>query len=72
MQAFGQSSKEHLSSQGLGRYVIVQCDKHNRYGRHIGKVFLVGDDINMCQVAVGVACHYKAHQRELLPVDGYY
>jgi endonuclease YncB( thermonuclease family) len=66
-QAFGQRSKEHLSDQVFGRQVTVQYDKRDRYGRLVGTVFLAGVDVNLRQVASGMAWHYKQYQQEQSP-----
>ena len=63
-QAFGQKSKENLSKLVTGKYVVVEYDKLDRYKRVLGKILLSGEDINLEQVASGMAWHYKKYQGE--------
>ena len=68
-QAFGQQSKEHLSSLVFGRQVLVETGKRDRYGRTVGKVVIDGQDANLSLVAAGLAWHYKKYQGEQSPAD---
>jgi endonuclease YncB( thermonuclease family) len=43
-QAYGTKSKEHLSNLVAGRFVVVEYDKRDRYGRIVGKVLVGGED----------------------------
>jgi len=61
---FGQRSKQHLSDLVYGRWVKVEGEKTDRYGRLVGKVLVNGTDANLAQVQSGMAWHYKAYQRE--------
>lgn len=63
-QAYGKKSKAHLSDHVAGRFVVVEYDKRDRYERIVGKVLLAGQDINLGQVAAGVAWHYKKYEGE--------
>ena len=63
-QAFGTKSKEHLSDQVAGKFVIVKYDKRDRYQRILGKVLLDDEDMNLEQVKAGLAWHYKKYQKE--------
>lgn len=68
-QAFGQRSKEHLSSLVFGRQVKVETAKQDRYGRTVGKVLFDGRDANLAMVVAGLAWHYKKYEGEQSPAD---
>lgn len=68
-QAFGQRSKEHLSSLVFGRQVLVETEKQDRYRRTVGKVVIDGRDANLAMVVAGLAWHYKKYQSEQSPSD---
>ncbi len=68
-QAFGQRSKEHLSSLVFGRRVTVETEKQDRYRRTVGKVVIEGRDANLAMVVAGLAWHYKKYQEEQSPSD---
>jgi endonuclease YncB( thermonuclease family) len=63
-QAYGKKSKENLSDLVAGKYVVVEYDKLDRYKRVLGKILLSGKDMNLEQVASGLAWHYKKYQKE--------
>ena len=62
-QAYGDASKRHLSHLVFGASVVVEYEKHDRYGRIIGKVLKDGDDASLEQLRAGLAWHYKQYQR---------
>jgi endonuclease YncB( thermonuclease family) len=66
---FGQRSKQNLSDLVYGRWVEVEGEKTDRYGRLVGKVLVNGNDANLAQVQSGMAWHYKAYQREQSVLD---
>jgi endonuclease YncB( thermonuclease family) len=68
-QAFGTSSKEHLSDLVAGKTVEVDYSKYDRYGRVLGIVMVNGEDANLEQVEAGMAWHYKKYQGEQSPSD---
>lgn len=68
-QAFGQRSKEHLSSLVFGRRVLVETEKQDRYRRTVGKVVIDGRDANLAMVVAGMAWHYKKYQSEQSEAD---
>lgn len=68
-QAFGQQSKEHLSSLALGRQVLVETGKQKRYLRTVGKAIIDGRDANLAQVVAGMAWHYKKYEGEQSAVE---
>ena len=63
-QAFGTKSKEHLSDLVAGKTVEVDYSKYDRYGRVLGKVIVIGEDVNLEQVEAGMAWHYMKYQGE--------
>lgn len=63
-QAFGNRSKQSLSSLVFNKQVTVEYNKKDRYGRTVGKIIVDGIDANLEQVKVGLAWHYKQYQRE--------
>lgn len=69
VQAFGQRSKEHLSSLVFGRQVKVETEKQDRYGRTVGKVLVDGRDANLAMVVAGLAWHYKRYEGEQSATD---
>jgi endonuclease YncB( thermonuclease family) len=66
---FGQRSKQNLSDLVYGRWVEVEGEKIDRYGRLVGKVLVNGIDANLAQVRAGMAWHYKAYEREQPALD---
>jgi len=46
-QAYGTKSKEHLAGLVAGRFVVVEYDKRDRYGRIVGKVLVGGKDARL-------------------------
>lgn len=63
-QAFGDRSTQNLAAIVFRKRVTVESSKHDRYGRAIGKVLLSGSDVNLMQVAAGLAWHYKDYASE--------
>ncbi len=61
-QAFGQRSKQSLSSLVYGKQVSVDWDKRDRYDRIIGRVITPAGD-------AGLAWHYKHYARDQAPAD---
>jgi endonuclease YncB( thermonuclease family) len=68
-QPFGDASKRHLSDIVFGEVVTVDYDKHDRYGRIIGKITKDGQDASLEQLRAGLAWHYKQYQREQSRAD---
>lgn len=79
-QAFGDKSKQNLSSMVFGLSVLVEWKKRDRYGRIVGKVLaqeqgckgepcLRSRDICKAQVEAGLAWHYKAYAKEQSALD---
>jgi endonuclease YncB( thermonuclease family) len=69
LQAFGAQSKQSLSQMVFDRDVTIVYQKTDPYGRLVGKITLDGKDINLEQVKLGMAWHYKEYQLEQTPED---
>lgn len=63
-QPFGNRSKQSLSDLAFNRQATVETMKKDRYGRSVGKVLVDGQDVNLQQVARGMAWFYRQYQRE--------
>ena len=63
-QAYGTRSKQNLSDLVFGKTVTVEFDKHDRYGRIVGKVLHEKSDMNLKQIEAGLAWHYKQYAKE--------
>lgn len=63
-QPFGEASKQSLSELLFKKSVVVVWQKHDRYGRTIGKIVAGDQDINLQQIRRGMAWHYKAYAPE--------
>ena len=68
-QAFGAQSKQSLSQMIFGKDVTVVYEKTDQYGRLVGRITLDGKDINLEQVKLGMAWHYKEYEREQTAED---
>lgn len=68
-QAYGTKSKEHLSERVAGRFVVVEYEKKDRYGRVVGKVLVGNKDACLEQIRAGLAWHYKKCQKEQTESD---
>ena len=68
-QAFGSRSKQNLSRWIYNRQVIVDWNKHDRYGRMLGVVLADGHDVNLEQVRAGMAWWYRQYAKEQTPDD---
>jgi endonuclease YncB( thermonuclease family) len=63
-QAFGQTSKKHLSGRVFNRDVVLECGKTDKYQREICVVMVDGQDANLAQVTAGMAWWYRKYQNE--------
>jgi endonuclease YncB( thermonuclease family) len=63
-QAFGNRSKQSLTDLAYRKHATVETSKSDRYGRIVGKVIVKDLDVNLEQVRLGMAWHYKAYERE--------
>lgn len=68
-QAYGQTSRKHLSALVAGKTTLVEWHKHDKYRRIVGKVLLDGQDVCLEQIKAGMAWHYKKYQQEQTPQD---
>jgi endonuclease YncB( thermonuclease family) len=69
-QAFGQRSKQSLSSMTFEQQVQVHWDKRDKYGRIVGQVRThSGEDVCLMQIQRGMAWHYKQYSSEQTPAD---
>ena len=69
-QPFGQRSKESLSSLAFDKDLTIEWSKKDRYGRIVGKLLdRRGRDLNLEQVKMGMAWHYKKYEKEQSPDD---
>ena len=75
-QPFGQRSKQSLSTLVFGKEVDVQWNKHDRYQRIVGKVWVQPVscptcpktlDAGLAQITVGLAWWYRKYAREQSP-----
>jgi endonuclease YncB( thermonuclease family) len=63
-QDFGSQSKRHLSALVFNHTVDVEWKKKDRYGRIVGKVLLINEDINLKQIEAGLAWWYRKYKPE--------
>jgi endonuclease YncB( thermonuclease family) len=63
-QAYGKTSKKHLTELVYGETVVIEYDKYDRYGRIVGRIILDGYDMNLEQIKAGLAWHHKKYQDE--------
>jgi len=62
-QAFGQKSKQHLSSLVFGKDVRVTYRSRDKYGRILGTIYVDGLDVNLEMIRAGLAWHYKRYDK---------
>jgi endonuclease YncB( thermonuclease family) len=63
-QAYGQKSKEFLSSLVFGKNVEVIVRDQDRYGRYVGDVMIEGRSANYALVAAGLAWWYAEYSKD--------
>lgn len=63
-QDYGAVAKSQLSELVFQKYVLVEFDKRDRYGRVLGKVLIDGVDVNLHMLETGYAWHYKKYEKE--------
>lgn len=63
-QPFGTVSRQNLADLVFGKTVAVEWNERDRYQRVLGKVLLNGEDINLKQIKVGLAWHYKQYDKD--------
>lgn len=62
-QAYGETSKKHLSEYVFGKDVKVEFEKKDRYGRVLGEVYCCTTNVNLQMVKDGYAWHYKFYDK---------
>jgi endonuclease YncB( thermonuclease family) len=69
-QTFGAQSTQHLSAVVSGKRITLDCENERSYGRLICKIWLPdGQDVDLDQVKIGMAWHYKQYEDEQSPAD---
>lgn len=68
-QAYGDRSKQNLAKLVFNKNVTVESNKHDRYGRSVGKILVNGKDANLEQIKAGMAWWYEKYRKEQLPAD---
>ena len=63
-QAFGNRSKQALADMIDGKTVTVDYNKLDKYQRAVGKITFNGQDVNLRQIKLGLAWHYKKYEKE--------
>ena len=63
-QAFGNRSKQALAQLIDGKIITVDYNKLDKYQREVGKVTFNGKDVNLRQIKLGLAWHYKKYEKE--------
>lgn len=62
-QAFGNKSKQYLSSLVYSKRVSVRFSTVDRYGRIVGRVYVSGKDISLVMLSAGYAWHYVQYDK---------
>lgn len=68
-QAFGEKSHQNLAALVFRKSVVIEWEKVDRYGRIVGKVLLQNEDINLKQIEIGLAWHYKQFAKDQSTTD---
>ena len=81
-QPFGDRSKQSLARAVMGKQVRVDWTKQDRYGRIVGTIWVAPNgtgctgpacpktlDVNLAQLTVGLAWHFKKYQNEQSPEE---
>jgi micrococcal nuclease len=63
-QPFGKKAKDHLAGLVSGRDALVEWNKHDRYGRIVGKIVFDGQDVDLDMVRDGYAWWYRKYAGE--------
>jgi len=61
-QPFGSQSRQHLARLVLNRNAQLRILSRDSYDRVVVVVEIDGRDVNLMQIAAGMAWHYRAHQ----------
>jgi len=68
-QSYGNASRKSLAALVHRKDVVVEWHKRDRYGRLVGKVLRGRQDVNLEQVRLGFAWHYKRYEMEQTAED---
>jgi len=68
-QAFSNVARRNLITLVAGKTVLVEWQKHDQYGRLVGKVLSDNRDVCLAQIRAGLAWHYKEFEDEQSEVD---
>jgi len=68
-QKFGDASRDYLARLVFGKYVRIEYEKVDQYGRLVGTVWVNGNDECLEQLKAGLAWHYKNYETEQLPAE---
>lgn len=60
-QAWGRRSAQNLAVLTFQKEAIAECDKGDRYGRKVCKIFIDGQDVNLAQIEAGMAWWYRTY-----------
>ena len=71
-QAFGNKSKQALADLIDGKAVSVEFNKLDKYQRVVGKITFNGQDVNLRQIKLGLAWHYKKTKKNKMSKTGRY
>jgi endonuclease YncB( thermonuclease family) len=63
-QPFGERSKQSLSDLVYGKWVKVNQEDLDRYGRVVGRVYFESLDVNAEQIKRGMAWIYRQYNRD--------
>ncbi len=66
-QPWSDVARKRLRQHLQGREVRVEASKFDPYGRIVGNVFVVGEDVGLAQVSAGLAWHFRRYEREQEP-----
>jgi len=65
-QAFGNKSKEYLSSLIFGKVITINVQSLDSWGRYIAYVYtLDGDDVSLLMLKAGMAWHFVKYDNTL-------
>lgn len=69
-QAFGNKSKEFLSSLIFGKHISIDVQSKDRYGRYIAKVYSPdGKDVSLLMIHEGMAWHFTKYDNNKVYAD---
>jgi endonuclease YncB( thermonuclease family) len=66
-QPWGEAATRELRRQVVGKQVVVEWSKQDRWKRLIGIVRLAGEDMNLHMIEHGLAWHFKRYADEQSP-----